>query len=75
MDKLMSNEASIDILNAWDAETTTDNADELALRQREFEDYQRELNATRLMSDGPDQNPVSMKRSMFIDRRVRRPCV
>jgi len=48
------NQSSIDILNAWETETTTDDPQELARRRLEFEEFKRELNRTRLMTDGPN---------------------
>ena len=48
------NQSSIDILNAWEAETQTDDPAEIARRQVEFEEFKRELNQTRLMTDGPN---------------------
>ena len=48
------NQSSIDLLNAWEAQTTTDDPREIALRQVEFEEFKRELNQTRLMTDGPN---------------------
>jgi hypothetical protein len=49
-----TNQRSIDILNEWEAETATTDPDEIARRQQEFEEFKRELNETRLASDGPD---------------------
>jgi len=48
------NQASIDILNQWEAETATDDPEEINRRQIEFEQFKRELNQTRLTTDGPD---------------------
>jgi hypothetical protein len=48
------NQASIDILNEWEAQTATDDPGEIARRQAEFEEFKRELNQTRLAMDGPD---------------------
>ncbi len=48
------NQSSIDILDAWEAETATNDPQEIALRQGEFEEFKRELNQTRLATDGPD---------------------
>ena len=47
------NQSSIDILNAWEAETATNDATEIARRQEEFDEFKRELNLTRLATDGP----------------------
>jgi hypothetical protein len=47
------NRSSIDILNDWEAETATDDPAEIARRQDEFEEFKRELNKTRLTTDGP----------------------
>ena len=49
----MPNQSSIDILNAWEAETATNDATEIARRQEEFDEFKRELNLTRLATDGP----------------------
>ncbi len=48
------NQSSIDILAAWEAETATDDPAELERRQSEFEEFKKELNRTRIMTDGPD---------------------
>lgn len=48
------NQSSIDLLNEWEAETATDDLQEIARRQAEFEEFKRELNQTRLATDGPD---------------------
>src|SRR5665213_2707880 len=48
------NQSSIDILNEWEAETATDDPEEIARRQIEFEEFKTELNQTRLMTDGPN---------------------
>ena len=48
------NQSSIDLLNAWEVQTATDDPDEIARRLAEFEEFKRELNQTRLMTDGPD---------------------
>ena len=50
----MPNQSSIDILNRWEADTASDDPQEIARRQIEFEEFKRELNQTRLMTDGPD---------------------
>ncbi|HZK81997.1 MAG TPA: hypothetical protein VFC46_13040 [Humisphaera sp.] len=49
-----SNQSSIDILNEWEAQTATDDPEEIARRQIEFEEFKTELNQTRLMTDGPN---------------------
>jgi hypothetical protein len=48
------NQASIDILNEWEAETATDDPVEITRRQEEFEEFKREMNQTRLSTDGPN---------------------
>jgi len=48
-----TNQRSIDILNEWEAETATTDPDEIARRRQEFEEFKRELNETRLATDGP----------------------
>jgi hypothetical protein len=48
------NQSSIDILNEWEAQTATDDREEIARRQEEFEEFKRELNQSRLATDGPD---------------------
>ena len=48
------NQSSIDILNDWEAQTATDDPAEMARRQVEFEEFKRQLNQTRLMTDGPN---------------------
>jgi hypothetical protein len=52
--ELTSNQSSIDILNEWEAATATDDSTELVRRREEFEAFKRELNQTRVASDGPD---------------------
>jgi hypothetical protein len=49
-----ANQASIDVLNEWEAETATNDPAEIARRQEEFEEFKRALNETRLASDGAD---------------------
>lgn len=46
------NQASIDILDQWEAETATNDPAELRKRQEEFEEFKAELNATRLSAEG-----------------------
>jgi len=46
------NQSSIDILNAWESESATNDAAEITRRQREFEHFKRELNQTRIETDG-----------------------
>ena len=48
------NQSSIDLLNEWEARTATDNPQEIARRLTEFEKFKREMNLTRLLTDGPD---------------------
>ena len=48
------NQSSIDILNEWEARTGTDDRMEIVRRQEEFEEFKRELNQTRLATDGPE---------------------
>jgi hypothetical protein len=47
------NQSSIEILNEWEAQTATEDPQELARRQAEFEAFKKELNRTRLDTDGP----------------------
>lgn len=49
----MPNQSSIDLLNEWEIATATDDSQEIARRQLEFEEFKREMNQTRLMTDGP----------------------
>jgi len=39
------NQAAIDLLNAWDAEDATDNPEEIAQRQAEWEEFKTGMNA------------------------------
>ncbi len=48
------NRRSIEILDAWEAVDATDDPQEIARRQEEFEQIKAELNATRRATDGTD---------------------
>jgi len=48
------NQSSIDILNAWEADTATADPEEITRRQYEFEEFKREMNQTRVSTDGPE---------------------
>jgi hypothetical protein len=47
-------QATLDLLDQWEREDATDDPQEIARRQAEFEDFKREMNATRLAAEGPN---------------------
>lgn len=46
--------ATIDLFDRWQREDATDDPEEIERRQAEFEQFKRELNATRAATDGPN---------------------
>jgi len=48
------NRQSIQILDEWASEDATEDPEEIARRQAEFEEFKHELNQTRLATDGPN---------------------
>lgn len=51
-------QATLDILDAWERETATDDAEELARRQAEFEEFKLGMNRNRLEMEGPHARKV-----------------
>lgn len=49
-----ADQATIDVLNQWEADTFTDDPEELARRQREFEEFKGAMNRNRLETEGPN---------------------
>lgn len=47
-------QATIDLLNKWEAEDETDDPEEIARRQVEFEEFKAGMNRNRVESDGPN---------------------
>jgi hypothetical protein len=47
-------QATLDLFDEWEREDATDDPQEIARRQAEFEDFKREMNVTRLATDGPN---------------------
>ena len=47
-------QATLDLFDEWEREDATDDPQEIARRQAEFEDFKREMNATRVATDGPN---------------------
>ncbi len=47
-------EATLTLFEEWEREDSTNDPHEIARRQAEFEDFKREMNATRLATDGPN---------------------
>lgn len=45
-------QATIDLLNKWEAEDETDDPEEIARRQVEFEEFKAGMNRNRIESDG-----------------------
>jgi hypothetical protein len=46
-------QATLELFDEWEREDATDDPQEIARRQAEFEEFRREMNATRLATDGP----------------------
>jgi hypothetical protein len=48
------NQATLDLLAKWDEEEATDDPEEIARRNREFEEFKESLNRSRLEMEGPN---------------------
>lgn len=46
-------QASIDLLDKWDREQAADDPEEIARRQKEFEEFKEAMNRNRLEMEGP----------------------
>ena len=51
-------QATIDLLDRWERENATDDPEEIARRQIEFEEFKEGMNRNRLEMEGPDSSPV-----------------
>jgi predicted transcriptional regulator len=47
-------QATLDLLAKWEADTWTDDPEEIARRQLEFEEFKRGMNRNRLEMEGPN---------------------
>lgn len=52
------NQAALDLLAKWDAEEATDDPEELARRNREFEEFTEAMNRNRREMEGPDTRKI-----------------
>jgi len=50
--------ATIALLDRWEKEDATDDPEEIARRQVEFEEFKQGMNRNRLEMEGPDYPPV-----------------
>ena len=50
--------ASIEILNKWERDNATDDPEEIARRQIEFEEFKAGMNRNRLEMEGPPPTPM-----------------
>ena len=48
------NQSTIDLLNKWEADNWTDDPEEIARRQVEFEEFKKSMNRNRLEMEGPN---------------------
>jgi hypothetical protein len=46
-------QVTIDLLDKWDREEATDDPEEIARRQKEFEEFKEAMNRNRLEMEGP----------------------
>lgn len=47
-------QSTIDLLNKWEADNWTDDPEEIARRQVEFEEFKKSMNRNRLEMEGPN---------------------
>jgi hypothetical protein len=47
-------QATLDLLAKWEADTWTDDPEEIARRQAEFEEFKKGMNRNRIESEGPN---------------------
>lgn len=50
----VADQATIDLLNRWEAENATDDPEELARRQQEFDEFVAAMNRNRREMEGPN---------------------
>jgi len=50
----MRDQATIDLIERWEAQDKTDDPEELARRQQELDEFKAAMNRNRLESDGPN---------------------
>jgi predicted DNA-binding protein len=53
LSKPAPDQASIDVLTKWERDNATDDPDEIARRQKEFEEFKEAMNRNRLEMEGP----------------------
>jgi hypothetical protein len=52
------NQATLALLAQWDEEDATTDAEEIASRERELEEFKQAMNQNRLESEGPDSRKI-----------------
>jgi hypothetical protein len=51
-------QVTIDLLDRWEREQATDDPEEIARRQKEFEEFKEGMNRNRLEMEGPDSRKI-----------------
>jgi len=52
------NQATLDLLQKWDAEEATDDPDELTKRRRELDEFMRAIDESRQLMEGPSYRKI-----------------
>ncbi|MGD0389252.1 MAG: hypothetical protein ABSC42_09885 [Tepidisphaeraceae bacterium] len=53
-----TDQATLDLFARWDAEDATTDAEEIASRRKELDDFKRAINENRLQTEGPDSRKI-----------------